>query len=118
VTTQLDEQGAASAAQALTHTMTTTTDGSQLGALASGLQAVTEATQRSPGRFTPQQLTDMLKWPTCVGPAREVVLLSLGQRFGRRFADPCEFADWARQHRPDLNLGSPPERSGNFTSSL
>jgi hypothetical protein len=44
-------------------------------------------------RFTAQQLTDMLKWPTCVGAAREVVLQFLAQECGRPFADQWEFCE-------------------------
>jgi hypothetical protein len=69
-----------------------------------------EASQPLPGRFTEQQLVDFLKMPTCQRPAREVIVRQLGQQCGRPFANLWEFVAWAHDHRPDLDLTSPPVR--------
>jgi hypothetical protein len=67
-------------------------------------------TRPLPGRFTEQQLVDFLKMPTCTREGREVILDRLGQQCGQVFADRWEFVAWAREHRPDLDLTSPPVR--------
>ncbi|HVS36683.1 MAG TPA: hypothetical protein VMS17_14075 [Gemmataceae bacterium] len=54
------------------------------------------------GRLTEQQLVDLLKMPTCVQSARQVIVRQLGWQCGQTFADKWDFVDWARQHRPDL----------------
>jgi hypothetical protein len=77
----------------------------------SGLATLLRASQPLPGRFSTQELIDLLKMPTCVGPAREVILRQLGQKCNRPFADLWEFVDWAHEHRPDLDLTTPPKRS-------
>jgi hypothetical protein len=63
-----------------------------------------------PCRFSTQELVELLKQPTCIGPARRVVLDHLGNRYGRRFRDHWEFVHFAREHHPELNLTSPPQR--------
>jgi hypothetical protein len=78
--------------------------------LLAGLAPLPEAARPLPGRFTEQQLVDFLKMPTSARPAREVILRQLGWQCGRTFAHKWEFVDWARQHRPDLDLASPPAR--------
>jgi hypothetical protein len=80
-----------------------------MGSLA-GLTALAKAAQPLPGRFTEQQLVDLLKMPTCQRPAREVIIRQLGYQCGRPFGNLWEFVDWAREHRPDLDLTSPPIR--------
>jgi hypothetical protein len=75
-----------------------------------GLAQLAEASRPLPGRFTEQQLVDFLKMPTCGQPARKVIVDQLGQQCGRPFGNVWEFAAWAREHRPDLDLTSPPVR--------
>jgi hypothetical protein len=80
---------------------------------AAGLTALAplaEASRPLPGRFSEQQLVDFLKMPTCQLPARQVIVEQLGRQCGRPFADQWEFVEWAREHRPDLDLTSPPVR--------
>ncbi|HVS40361.1 MAG TPA: hypothetical protein VMS17_32690, partial [Gemmataceae bacterium] len=67
-----------------------------------------ESSRPLPGRLTEQQLVDLLKMPTCVKPARQVIVRQLGWQCGETFANQWEFVEWARQHRPDLDLTSPP----------
>jgi hypothetical protein len=55
-------------------------------------------------------LVDLLKMPTCGREARQVIVRQLGWQCGRTFADQWEFVDWAREHRSDLDLTSPPVR--------
>jgi hypothetical protein len=68
------------------------------------------APQPLPSRLSTQELVDLLKMPTCVGPARNVILQQLGQRYNRSFADLWEFVDYAHDHLPDIDLTSPPKR--------
>jgi tRNA A-37 threonylcarbamoyl transferase component Bud32 len=75
-----------------------------------GLAALALAAQPLPSRFSTQELVDLLKMPTCVGPARDVILQHLGERYHRPFADQWEFVEYAEKHLPDLDLKSPPKR--------
>ena len=68
------------------------------------------ASRPLPGRFPEQQLVDLLKMPSCRREAREVIVAQLGNQCGRSFANLWEFVDYAREHRPDLDLTSPPIR--------
>jgi hypothetical protein len=74
------------------------------------LPALAEASRPPPARFTEQQLVDLLKAPTCPAPARQAIAEQLGRQCGRPFADEWQFVEWAREHRPDLDLTSPPIR--------
>jgi hypothetical protein len=67
-------------------------------------------TEPLPCRFTTQQLVDLLKMPTCVGPARTVILEMLSNRYHRTFADLWEFVEFAEKKLPDIDLKSPPKR--------
>ncbi len=78
-----------------------------------GLALLTEASRPLPGRFTEQQLVDLLKTPTFRREARQVIVRQLGWQCGQTFANQWEFVDWAREHRPDLDLTSPPVRLTN-----
>jgi hypothetical protein len=53
---------------------------------------------------------ELLKHPMLVNQARRIVLDQLGQRYGRRFADLWEFVAWAREHEPNLDLTTLPQR--------
>jgi serine/threonine protein kinase/tetratricopeptide (TPR) repeat protein len=83
----------------------------------SGLATLLQASQR-PCRFSMQELVDLLKMPTCVGPARDEVLRLLGQKCDRRFADVWEFVDYAHQYQPDLDLTTPPKRPKDAVAHL
>jgi hypothetical protein len=74
------------------------------------LPTLLEATRPAPGPFSTQQLVDLLKLPTCVGIARDVILQELGQRHHRTFPDLWDFVDYAHQHLPEVDLHSPPGR--------
>jgi hypothetical protein len=76
----------------------------------SGLATLLRASQPLPSRFSTQELVELLKMPTCFGPARDVILRQLGQKCNRHFAHVWEFVDWAHEHRPDLDLTTPPKR--------
>jgi hypothetical protein len=75
-----------------------------------GLTTLVQASQPLPSRLSTQQMVDLLKMPTCVGPARIVVLEMLGQRYHRAFADQWEFVEYAEKHLPEIDLKSPPKR--------
>jgi hypothetical protein len=61
-------------------------------------------------RFSTQELVDLLKMPTCVGPARDVILQQLGQHYHRHIANRWQFVDYAHDHLPAIDLTSPPRR--------
>jgi hypothetical protein len=63
-----------------------------------------------PSQFSTQELVDLLKMPTCIGPAREVILWQLGQKYNRTFADVWEFVDYAHEPLPEVDLTTPPRR--------
>ena len=60
--------------------------------------------------FSTQEFVVLLKAPTCVGPARRVILDQIGQRYHRTFADQWEFVEFAEKNLPDIDLLSPPKR--------
>jgi hypothetical protein len=62
--------------------------------------------------LSPQQLVELLKMPACVGDKRHLVLDNLGHRYQRRFADLWDFVAWAKEHKPELDLTTPPQRPG------
>jgi hypothetical protein len=68
------------------------------------------AAEPLPCRLSTQQLVELLKYPSCVGTARRVVLDYLGHRYQRRFADLWKFVDYAHEHLPGLDLTTPPKR--------
>jgi hypothetical protein len=86
----------------------------RLGEVTSGgwpcLATLLQASQQPPCRLATQELVDLLKMPTCVGPIRDVVLRLLGQKCQRHFADLWQFVDYAHEHLPDIDLTSPPKR--------
>jgi len=53
-----------------------------------------------------------LKHPFCVGEARRAVLDALEFTYKRPFKDQWEFAEYAQKHQPQLDLFTPPTRSG------
>jgi hypothetical protein len=55
-----------------------------------------------------EALLDLLKHPACVGLTREAVLRELGRQHERYFRSVWDAVDWLQQHRPDLDLNSPP----------
>jgi hypothetical protein len=69
-------------------------------------------------RFSDRELVELLKQPLCVGPARRLVLDQLGSRCQRQFADQWEAVAWLREHRPDLDLTSPPTARSNPQEDL
>jgi hypothetical protein len=52
----------------------------------------------------------LLKYPTCFGEARKVVLRHLGNRYGRCFANHGEFVRFAQEQRLGLDFTTPPKR--------
>ena len=70
----------------------------------------TLAAQPFPCRLTTQELVELLKMPTCFGPARRVVLDHLGNRYGRRFVNHWSFVRYAPEQNLGLNLTSPPKQ--------
>jgi hypothetical protein len=74
------------------------------------LPALPVAGEPLPCRLSTQDLVELLKMPTCFGLARKVVLMHLGDRYGRRFATHWEFVRFAQEQRLNLDLTSPPQR--------
>lgn len=46
--------------------------------------------------------------PACVGLVREAVLRELGRQHDRSFRSVWGAVAWLQQHRPDIDLTSPP----------
>ena len=76
----------------------------------SAITAVAFAAEPFPCRLTTQELVDLLKMPTCFGPARRVVLDHLGNRYGRRFDNHWAFVRFAREQNLELDFTTPPKR--------
>jgi ribosomal protein S7 len=102
---RLEAGAAAKATQQAVDAMAKTRSPDALGRLAEAVAARLLA-----GQFTEQQLVDLLNMPTCQKSVRDVLVRQLGRQCGRPFANTWEFVAWAGQHRPDLDLTSPPVR--------
>jgi hypothetical protein len=59
-----------------------------------------------------QDLVDLLKHPFAVDLARTTLLAVLDKRLGQDFKSRWDLVVWLRQHRPDLDLTSPPRHLG------
>jgi hypothetical protein len=79
--------------------------GEPLTALAFVLRAA-----EPPCRLSTQQLVELLKMPTCIHQARHVILVQLGNRYRRHFADVWEFVRFAQEQDLGLDFTSPPKR--------
>src|SRR5262249_17362249 len=55
---------------------------------------------------------DLLKYPTCIGPARAALLRHLGKQLNREFRTVWELVDWLESHEPTINLSAPARRPG------
>jgi hypothetical protein len=55
-----------------------------------------------------ESLVHLLKHPACVGLMREAVLRELGRQHDRSFRSVWDAVAWLQQHRPDIDLNSPP----------
>jgi hypothetical protein len=74
------------------------------------LSALPAAGEPLPCRLSTAELVELLKYPTCYGAARQVVLKHLGNRYGRSFATHWEFVRFAQQQGLGLDFTSPPKR--------
>jgi len=63
-------------------------------------------------RLTTRELTELLKQPTCIGPARRAILEELENRCRCRFADQWAFVRYAQENNLGLDLSAPPQRFG------
>jgi hypothetical protein len=61
-----------------------------------------------PGRLSPQELVELLKHPTCLGPARRIVLDQLESHYKHAFADHWAFVRYAQEQKLGLDLSTPP----------
>lgn len=65
-----------------------------------------------PGNRNPQQLIDLMKWPTCVGEVRAPLLAKLEQQTGQKFeGNVWKMVEWAQANGYDVT--SPPRRPSN-----
>jgi hypothetical protein len=55
-------------------------------------------------------LVELLKTPTCFGPARRVVLDQLENRYKRRFRNHWAFVRYAEENGRNLDFKTPPKR--------
>jgi hypothetical protein len=63
-----------------------------------------------PCRLATPELIELLKQPTCIGPARRVILDQLANRYRRPFADQWAFVRFAQEQSLGLDFTSPPRR--------
>jgi hypothetical protein len=63
-----------------------------------------------PCRLSTQQLVELLKQPTCIGPARRVILDQLENRYRGKFADHWAFVRFAKEQKLGLDFTTPPKR--------
>jgi hypothetical protein len=82
------------------------------------IAAVRIASEPFPCRLSTQELVELLKMPTCFGPARRVVLDHLGNRYGQRFINHWAFVRYAKEHDLDLDFTTPPKRPDAITRSV
>ncbi len=68
------------------------------------------AAEPLPCRLTTQELVELLKMPTCFGPARRVVLDQLENRYKRRFCNHWAFVRYAQENGLNLDFTTPPKR--------
>jgi tRNA A-37 threonylcarbamoyl transferase component Bud32 len=68
------------------------------------------ALQPLPPPLPAQTLVELLKNPLCVGEARRLVLGQLSRHYHEPFADQWEFVEYARRHRLELDLTTPPQK--------
>jgi hypothetical protein len=76
----------------------------------SALAALGPALQPPPCRLSTPELVELLKQPTCFGPARRVILDQLEHRYRRPFADHWAFVRFAQEHNLGLDFTSAPRR--------
>jgi hypothetical protein len=68
------------------------------------------ASEPLPCRLDTQDLVEMLKFPTCVGEVRRVILDQLGNRYHQHFATHWDFVRYAEEHGLNLDFTTPPQR--------
>jgi hypothetical protein len=68
------------------------------------------AAEPLPCRLATQDLVELLKFPTCVGEVRQIILRLLGNRYGRRFETHWDFVRYAQKQGLDLDFTTPPKR--------
>jgi hypothetical protein len=64
-------------------------------------------------RLTKRELAELLKQPTCIGPARRLILDELENRYRCRFGDQWAFVRYAQENDLGLDLTGPPQRFGS-----
>ena len=70
--------------------------------------ALEKAVGKLAERCGEQEQVELLKHPFCVGASRDGVRAALNKRLKQNFRTHWALVAWLRQHRPDLNLTSPP----------
>jgi hypothetical protein len=80
-----------------------------------GLEGALEAAARisaepRPCRLSTQDLVELLKMPTCIGAARQIVLDHLGNRHGWRFVNHWAFVRYATEQKLKIDFTTPPKR--------
>ena len=75
-----------------------------------GLPFLPTASEPLPCRLDTPDLVEMLKFPTCVGAVRRVILDQLGNRYHRRFATHWNFVRYAQEQDLNLDFTTPPKR--------
>ncbi len=88
---------------------------SRMASAGPGPEGMLEAAMRIsaepfPCRLTTQELVELLKMPTCFGPARRIVLDHLGDRYKRHFVNHWAFVRFATEQKLGLDFTTPPKR--------
>ena len=63
-----------------------------------------------PCRLSTPDLVELLKYPTCVGQVRRVILTHLGNRYRRHFSTHWDFVRYAQEQNLGLDFTTPPVR--------
>jgi hypothetical protein len=82
------------------------------GPILAAIAFIPSAVEPLPCRLTTQELVELLKMPTCFGPARRVVLDQLENRYKRRFCNHWAFVRYAQENGLALDFTTPPKRPG------
>jgi hypothetical protein len=72
-----------------------------------GLVVLQTVMEPLPGRLSPKELVELLKLPTCIGQARQIVLDQMGNHYKRVFADQWVFVRYAKEEKLDLDFTTP-----------
>jgi hypothetical protein len=74
------------------------------------LSELAKAVAKLAERCSEQDQVELLKHPFCVAASRDAVRAALNKRLNQNSTSHWDLIAWLRQHRPDLDLATPPQR--------